>query len=187
MVFSIQKVKSIKKTLGWFSLFVSLTIFSAHIASAQTMPAPTGAATELRFRDFFRMPMGPRGLEISDTLRRADGKTVTLTGYMVQQETPAIGSFMLTPRPVQMSEHADGNADDLPPATVLVELDPTQKDWAVTHVRGLISLTGKLAVGRHEGLDGRISWVQLQLDADAVRGISPPEQALQQQSHQHKH
>lgn len=174
-------------SLGRFSLFVTLTMFIAHIASAQTVPTPTSAAIELRFRDFFRMPMGPRGLEISDTLRRADGKTVSLTGYMVQQETPVIGSFMLTPRPVQMSEHADGDADDLPPATVLVVLDPTQKGWAVTYVRGLISLTGKLAVGRHEGLDGRISWVQLQLGTDATRGESPVDQALHQQSHQHKH
>ncbi len=190
MFFSIQWVKTIKITFGYIGLFVSLSIFCVDIASAQTPATPTtpaSAATELRFRDFFRMPIGPRGLELSDTLRRADGQTVTITGYMVQQESPAMGSFMLTPRPVQMSEHADGDADDLPPATVLVELDPTQKDWAVTYVRGLISLTGKLAVGRHEGLDGHISWVRLQLGADATRGMSPVEQALHQQGPQHKH
>src|SRR5450830_1142523 len=60
--------------------------------------------TELRFRDFFRTPVGPTGLEISDTLRQADGQTVRLVGYMVQQENPAPGRFMLAPRPVQMSE-----------------------------------------------------------------------------------
>ena len=32
------------------------------------------------------MPAGPRGLEISDKLRQADGQPVKLTGYMVQQE-----------------------------------------------------------------------------------------------------
>ncbi len=40
------------------------------------------------------------------------------------------------PRPVQMSEHADGEADDLPASAVVVYLDPRQKDRAVPHVRG---------------------------------------------------
>jgi hypothetical protein len=186
MLFSIQRVKKIKNTIGWLGLFLSLTMFGIDTASAQSTN-PVSSATELRFRDFFRTPIGPRGLELSDTLRRADGQTVTLTGYMVQQEGATVGRFMLTPRPVQMSEHADGDADDLPPATVLVELDPAQKDWAVPHVRGLVSLTGKLAVGRHEGVDGRISWVRLQLGADATRGMNPVEHALKQQSLQHKH
>ena len=83
-------------------------------AAAQDPGLASGPAPELRFQDFFRSPTDPRGLEISDTLRRADGHSVTQTGYMVQQEMPAVGHFMLTPRPVQMSEHADGDADDLP-------------------------------------------------------------------------
>ncbi|MBC7610457.1 MAG: hypothetical protein H7228_12950 [Polaromonas sp.] len=124
---------------------------------------------------------------MSDTLKRADGKTIILTGYMVQQETPAVGHFMLTPRPVQMSEHSDGEADDLPPSAVLVYLDPAQKDWVVTYSRGLVSLTGVLKVGRHEGPYGRISWVQLQLGQDAARGMNPVEQASYLHNLQHKH
>ena len=167
---------------------VACAILFSGAAYAQTSSAINlTSPVELRFRDFFRIPIGPRGLEISDTLRRVDGQTVTLTGYMVQQETPAIGHFMLTPRPVQMSEHSDGDADDLPPATVLVYLDPAQKDWVVPHARGLVSLTGMLKVGRHEGPDGRISWVQLQLGLEAARGMSPIEQALYQHNLQHKH
>ena len=155
---------------------------------AQMLPAANSTDfVELRFKDFFRTPIGPRGLEIGDRLHRADGQAVALTGYMVQQETSAVGHFMLTPRPVQMSEHADGDADDLPPATVLVYLDAAQKDWVVPYARGLVSLTGVLAVGRHEGPDGRIAWVRLQLGPDAARGMSPVEQAWYQHNLQHKH
>ncbi len=48
---------------------------------------------------------------------------------MVLQESPVAGRFLLTPRPVQMSQHADGEADDLPPSTVTVYLDAIQNDW----------------------------------------------------------
>ena len=167
---------------------LTCVVFFAGAAYAQTLSATDSTkVVELRFKDFFKMPMGPRGLEITDTLRRSDGQPVSLTGYMVQQETPAVGHFMLTPRPVQMSEHADGDADDLPPAMVLVYLDPMQKGWAVPHTRGLVSLSGVLNVGRHEGPDGRIAWVRLQLGPDAARGMSPVEQALHQHNQQHKH
>ena len=148
------------------------------MGAAQPQEVATRVArqvTELRFRDFFRFPVGPMGLDISDTLRQADGQTVRLLGYMVQQESPAPGRFMLAPRPVQMSEHADGEADDLPPATVMVNLDPEQRDWAVPHVRGLVAVSGRLSVSRLEEKDGRVSWVRLQLDRDSVRGMSATE------------
>jgi hypothetical protein len=142
---------------------------------AQAQVAPTVASrplSELRLRDFFRSPVGPAGLEITDTLRQSDGKNVRLMGYMVQQEIPTPGQFLLAPRPVQMSEHADGDADDLPPATVMVLLDVSQQDWAVPHVRGLVTVNGQLSVSRHEASDGRVSWVRLQLDPDAARNMS---------------
>lgn len=157
-------------------------------ALAQTPAAqPSAPVTELRFQDFFKLPVGAKGLEIGSALRQADGQTVALTGYMVQQEVPTHGEFMLTPRPVQMSEHADGDADDLPPATVLVKLAPEQRDWAVPHVRGLIRISGVLSVGREEGRNGRVSWVQLQLAPDATRGMNTAEFAGYMHSLQHRH
>lgn len=143
--------------------------------------------TELRFRDFFTMPVGPAGLAISDTLRQADGQAVRLVGYMVQQEAPAPGRFLLSPRPVQMSEHADGEADDLPPSTVVVYLDPSQQDWAVPHIRGLVAVNGTLSVRRHEETDGRVSWVRLQLGPDSARGMTATEIAGFLHSRQHRH
>jgi hypothetical protein len=147
--------------------------------------------SELRFRDFFASPVGPQGLVISDTLREADGQIVRLVGYMVQQEQPVPGRFMLTPRPVQMSEHADGEADDLPPATVLVYLDPSQADWQVPHVRGLVAVSGLLKVGRHEedapGGQGRVSWVQMQLAPDSARSMNAFELTGYLHNLQHRH
>ena len=158
------------------------------MGAAQPQEVATRVArqvTELRFRDFFRLPVGPTGLDISDTLRQADGQTVRLVGYMVQQESPAPGRFMLAPRPVRTSEHADGEADDLPPATVMVYLDPEQRDWAVPHVRGLVAVSGRLSVSRLEETDGRASWVRLQLGPDSVRGMSATELAGYLHTRQH--
>jgi hypothetical protein len=137
-----------------------------------TTPVVSRQVTELRFRDFFRSSVGSTGVEISDTLRQSDGQTVRLMGYMVQQKNLTPGRFMLTPGPVQMSENADGDAKDLPPATVLVYLDPDLQDWKVPYVRGLVTVSGKLSVNRTEELDGRVSWVRLQLDPEATRSMN---------------
>jgi hypothetical protein len=158
------------------------------VAQAQTVaPEASIKPVELSFHDFFQTPVGPTGLAISDTLRQADGQTVRLVGYMVQQEIAPTGRFFLTPRPVQMSENADGDADDLPPATVVVYLDAEQKDWKVPHVRGLLSVSGKLSVGRREGPGGRVSWVHLQLAPEATRGMNSFELAAYLHNLQHRH
>ena len=141
----------------------------------------------LQFKDFYRVPSGPKGLEISASLVQASGQTARLTGYMVHQEKPTPGRFMLTPRPVQMSEHADGEADDLPASWVMVYLDPSQKDFAVPYTRGLLEITGTLSVGRREESDSRVSWIRLQLAPEATRGMSAFELAGYFHSLQHNH
>jgi len=138
-------------------------------------------------QDFFQMPVGPKGLVMSDMLVRTQGQRVRLTGYVVQQEVATLGRFLLTPRPVQMSQHADGEADDLPPATVFVRLDASQQDWAVAHARGLVEVTGTLDLGRLEEGDGRVSWFRLQLDPQAVRPMNRFEVANYLHSLQHSH
>ena len=139
--------------------------------AARDTPAPVATATEavdLKFSQFFKSPIGPAGLELSDVLRAADGRPVRLVGYKVAQEQARPGPFRLTPRPVRMSEHADGDADDLPAATVTVLLDPSQQDRLVAHRDGLVSLTGTLSVGRVEDATGRVSWIRLQLPPGAL-------------------
>lgn len=148
---------------------------------------PTATASELRFSEFFKMPLGAKGAEITDKLLHADGQPMRLTGYMVQQERPKPGHFMLTPRPVRMSEHADGDADDLPAAWVMVYLDDSQKDFVVPHQRGLFELSGVASVGRLEDQDGRVSWVRLQLSIDATRAMNTFEVANYLHTLQHVH
>jgi hypothetical protein len=168
-------------------LATTAALWMGGLQAQSPVPPTVRGASEIRFRDFFRAPVGPAGLEISDTLRRADGSAVRLVGYMVQQERAPAGRFLLTPRPVQMSQHADGEADDLPPAAVAVYLDPSQKDWVVPHVRGLVAVSGVLAVGRHEEQDGRVSWVRLQLAADGARSMAEPELADLRNRPMHQH
>jgi len=146
----------------------ALFVVLAHLAApALAQPAPAGEPLDLKFSSFFRHPIGPRGLDISEALRAADGRRVRLVGYMVAQESPTPGRFMLTPRPVRLSEDADGAADDLPPTVVTVVLDPGQRERVIAHQPGLLALVGRLQVGREEDPSGRVSWVRLSLDPDA--------------------
>ena len=140
------------------------------MGAAQPPPATAAVVrnvTELRFREFFRSPVGPAGLEISDALRRADGELVRVFGYMVQYECPLHGRFMLTPLPVRVGDNADNDPDALPATTVVVYLHPGQKDLALPHMHDLLAASGRLDVGRKEERDGRVSWVRLQLESDA--------------------
>ncbi len=70
---------------------------------------------------------------------------------------------------------------------MVVTLDPLQSDWKVPHVRGLISVTGTLSVSRREEPGGRVSWVQLQLDSQATRGMNSFELAAYLHNLQHRH
>ncbi len=144
------------------------------VASAQTAASSSDwRVVAVRFDEFFRHPIGSRGLEWSPSLLAADTRQVRLVGYMVKQDQPPKGRFLLAPRPVQMSEDADGVADDLPPGTVTVLLDPTQRERSVVHQAGLIAVTGRLDIGRHEASSGRVTWMRLQLAPDALAALSP--------------
>lgn len=134
-------------------------------ASAQ--PAAGTEPLDLKFSSFFRQPVGPRGLELGEALRAADGRRVRLVGCMVAQESPTPGRFMLAPRPVRLSED-DGAADDLPPGVVTVLLAEGQEQRVVAHQPGLLALVGRLQVGRQEDASGRVSWVRLLLAPDAL-------------------
>lgn len=174
------------------NLLAACTLVTAGATMAQTaapelaVPVPSNAPA-LSFKDFFQTDTKSGRLQLTDTLQQANGKTMRLTGYMVQQETQVPGRFMLTTRPVQMSEHADGDADDLPVNWVMVYLDPSQQNFAVPHVRGLVELSGVVSVGRLEETDGRVSWVRLQLGPEATRAMNPFEVANYVHSLQHIH
>lgn len=102
---------------------------------------------ELRLADCFRLPVGRTGLEPSDRLTALDGSRVRVVGYVVGEEQPTPGLFMLTARPVTLAEVADGPADDLPPATLFVHLAPTDAGKTVAHRPGLLVVSGVLHIG----------------------------------------
>jgi hypothetical protein len=126
----------------------------------------------LGFGDFFMQPIGARGLTPTPQLRAAVGREVRLVGFMVQREHAPPGRFLLTPRPVSMAEHADGEADDLPAATVTVVLDDSQSTRFVAHQPGPMALTGRLEYGPVEDETGRVSWLRLRLPPEAL--AAPP-------------
>lgn len=155
--------------VGLSAALLAAGLQAAPASEPSPAAAPSGEALELKFSQFFRQPIGDHGLALSEALLAANGRNVRLVGYMVAQEQPRPGRFWLTPRPVRMSEHADGEADDLPPSTVTVQLDPSQKDRLVPHQDGLLVLTGRLRVGRVEDETGRVSWVRLELPPQALQ------------------
>lgn len=146
--------------------------------NTKTAPGPLPVAIALTFNDFYRLPVGPKGLEPTETLLNLQGKTVRVEGYMVQEEEPLRGLFMLTSTPVTMAELADGPADFLPPATLFVQLPEDSPKRYVRHEPGLWKVVGRLDLGAREETNGRVSYVRLQLAGfDHVRapGDQQPE------------
>lgn len=147
------------------SAFLCPCLAGAHDAGQQAPTAPLQDATDLKFRDFFKMPVGPRGLQPTEKLLELNGKRVRIVGYMAMQEQPAAGTLLLTPLPVTMGDADEGLADDLPASAVFVHLESGGR--SVPYVPGLIKLAGVLSVGSRDEADGRVSSVRLMLDAAA--------------------
>lgn len=138
-------------------------------AKSKPAPLPAGVA-ELKFREFFKMPIGPGGLEPTEKLLGLNGKRVRIFGYMVNAEEPSPGPFILAPLAVSMAEQEDGPADDLPATTVFVHIENGDRQL-VPHIPGLLQLTGILDLGNREEPDGRVSSVRLRVDPDLSRKL----------------
>jgi hypothetical protein len=127
------------------------------------LPPPPPGVTDLKFNEFFVMPVGPLGLEPTKKLRFLEGRRVRMLGYMVRQEKRTIGTFLFAAIPVQIHEHDNGLSDDLPPATVRVAV-PTCRDKPVPFAPDLMALTGTLHLGNRSEADGRVTFARLELD-----------------------
>jgi hypothetical protein len=128
------------------------------------IPPLPSQTRSLRFEQFFRLPVGPLGLEPSADLLAAHGQRVRLFGYMVLSDSPRPGTFLMAALPVTLAEQADGQADDLPPAVVTVRLPAGQTDRPMPYVPGILMLEGRLEVGLEDEPDGRRSLVRLAVD-----------------------
>ncbi|MDP2903139.1 MAG: hypothetical protein Q8N96_08530 [Methylovulum sp.] len=120
--------------------------------------------SEITLREFYKFPVGPRGLEPTEKLLGLNNKRVRITGYMVKEEEPSTGLFMLAPLPVSLAEKEDGPADDLPAATLFVHMPLADADKAMAFRPGVWELTGTLKIGNKEEANGRVSYTQLILD-----------------------
>jgi hypothetical protein len=121
------------------------------------------AACDLKFQEFFQLPIGPRGLEPTPKLLSLNGKRVRILGYMAHQEGATPGMFVLAPFPLEMGDEDESLADDLPANALFVHPDGSA-DTVVPYVSGIIQLTGVLQLGAREEVDGHVSQVRLQID-----------------------
>jgi hypothetical protein len=135
------------------------------LQAKDTLAPPPAGVADIKFREFFKMPIGPLGLEPTEKLLGLNGKRVRIFGYMVNAEEPSVGPFILAPLAVSMAEKEDGPADDMPATTIFVHIE-NGGGQIVPHVPGLLKLTGILGLGNREEPDGRVSAVRLQVDPD---------------------
>lgn len=134
-------------------------------------PLPAGVE-ELQFTEFYKMPVGPQGLEPTAKLQSLNNKRVRIVGHMAHEDDPTAGIFMLAKRPTNVPEKADGMADDLPSAIISVYMPPQDKDKIMAYRPGVWALTGTLQLGNHEDPNGRISYARLIMDEKDMP--SPP-------------
>jgi hypothetical protein len=139
---------------------VTLLAIGQAMAHDPLLVADAADATDLKFRDMFKLPVGARGLEPSPKLLRLDGARVRIVGYMVDQEP--MRSFILAPLPLKLGDEDESLADDLPPGVVFVHI-AGQGAPVYRHVPGLLELSGILGVGSFAEADGRVATVRLTL------------------------
>lgn len=139
-------------------------------------PLPPGV-TELKFNEFFRQPIGPRGLEYTEKLRSLEGRRIRILGYMARQAQPVDRCFLLATVPLTLNEIEYGHADDLP-ATTLHVFTTEDAPVQTPHTPGPLLLTGKLSLGNRLEADGRTSVVRLFLDPPTPEQKQAAEQAV---------
>ncbi|HUN80504.1 MAG TPA: hypothetical protein VMV81_03245 [Phycisphaerae bacterium] len=150
--------------------------------SAISLPPPPPGVTDLSFKEFFKFPVGDRGLELTDKLRGLDKKRVRIVGYMARKDIVEPGQFIMASVPVKIDDDEMSLCDDLPGATVFV-IDPARPHVKPAFIPGRLVLTGTLSLGNREEPDGRISLIRLTLDmptsAPSTQDSSPPSNEIQ--------
>ena len=147
-------------------------------AQVNLQDTPQDAAQELKFREFFTLPVGPRGLEPSARVLALQGQRVRLVGYMARQDAADAmpGVILLTPLPVTLGDEDERYADDLPASTVYAhfaaDFSAAAQAPAIPYLPGLLALSGRLELGSSPEADGRHSMLRLQLDRPSAAMLS---------------
>ena len=167
--------------------FVPSTQKSVPPPKVELPPLPQGVE-ELKFDDFFKTPVGPRGLEFTDRIKSLDGKKVRIVGYQVveavtvdndepvapgtdEKERLAAamraasvpGRLLLAPAPETINSSHYGLCDDLPPQVLYVTV-PEAAGKILPQHRGPLLLTGTIEIGNKPEADERLSSVRMKLD-----------------------
>ena len=131
---------------------------------AAAQDGATLAAAPLAFADFYKRPVGPRGLEPGARLTALAGTRVELAGYLVQRPDPS-SPLIVAPVPVVLGDEDESFADDLPASVAYLHPVDAQTAAALQACRGPVRVRGRLDLGRSAEPDGRQSFVRLQADA----------------------
>jgi hypothetical protein len=133
---------------------------------------PLPETTDLKFREFFALPIGPKGLTPSQRLLSLAGQRVRVVGYMARQEQPSTGVLIVAPLPVVLGGEDESFSDDLPATTLYVHLADADRYRSVPWMPGLLSFSGVLRLGAASEVDGRMSFVRLELDPQLSHAIA---------------
>lgn len=137
------------------------------LEAAGPRTAPMADAPALALSDIFVSPVGPRGLEYTELARSLEGQEVAIEGFMVLSATLEPGRFMLAPVAVKLHDEEMGPCDDLPGATVFVDV-PDANGKVVSYVPGRLRVVGTLSLGTREEPAGRFSAVRLTLHSSGA-------------------
>lgn len=145
----------------------------------RVVAAQAGPAEELSFREFFGPEVGDRGLVLSPRLKDLHGKRVVISGFMVREQNRSPGLFVLAPWPAQVTSDGFCLIDEVPPASMHVEVAPPGAARNVPYRPGRLTLSGTLEVGPQLMADGRNAFARLRLDPDpalfgpGATGVTP--------------
>ena len=138
---------------------------AASVLSAVSVPAAADeAVAPLRFADFHRRPIGPRGLEPGPRLLALEGQRVALAGYVAHGGERLAQTAVLAPLPVALGDEDESLADDLPAAVAYLHWTDPRLDAALADCAGLLRVTGRLELGARAEADGRRSYVRVQAE-----------------------
>jgi hypothetical protein len=160
-------------------------------APVQLPPLPEGVE-ELKFADFYKMPVGPRGLEMTERLKQLEGAKVRLSGYFVFEDwsscscpptsadaasnrRPAMPAWMkhvvpgraiFCPLPTSVNLDHYGLGDELPSQMAFLTIAP-RFGQPVFFRPGFFTAIGVLELGNKAEPDGRVSHVRLKVENEA--------------------
>lgn len=141
------------------------------------LPPPSEGVVDLKFRDVYELPVGPRGLVVAPDFKRLDGRRVRIVGYMVALQPPTADAFMFSPLPAAVAAHDEGLADDIPASTLYVHLPRFGAGAAapapgIPQAQGLLQITGVLSAKPHsDATTGRIFPGSIVLDPEPRRAV----------------